>query len=98
MKINTNNRYLDKQSLLEKLSNQRKQLNSERKKNRRLKKRLQKQMVLLSETSHKDMCSLFAQTDKLGEDCVPEDMKTLWEVQRKSLKLKDKRGMRWHPR
>ena len=55
-------------------------------------------MVLLSETSHKDMCSLFAQTDKLGEDCVPEDMKTLWEVQRKSLKLKDKRGMRWHPR
>ena len=67
-----------------------KELKYVKKNNKKLRSRLAK--AELTQSSHDSIKAIF---DSIDDDQIPSEMADLWRSQRRYLKLKDKRGMKW---
>ena len=90
-----NNRYLDKAGLEKKVTEQRKSLDNARKREERLRSRIDSEMVAFGKEDESDLTSIF---NGIEVDRVPPGLQILWEQQMKQLKAKSKMGHRWHAR
>lgn len=55
-------------------------------------------MIRVTPGTNEDLEKLFRYADQNLDDTTKSTMQTLWEMQKKALKVKDRRSMRWHPR
>ena len=86
-----NERFLAKNGLEKKVSEQRKELRNDSERE----KRAFEEMIEFAESDCMDLREIMKSVDSKN---VPADMELLWEMQRKQLASKFPSGYRWHPR
>lgn len=87
----TNNRFLTRTEITLKLAKQRKELQSALQSERRLREKLEKELLEMEKEDHRDLQKIF-ESDKRND--IPEDMMVLWDQQKKILITHKKRQYR----
>ena len=95
--VGANHKYLSRGSLIKRLKTVQAEKQTLAKKLKRIKEKLEKESVALSEADNEDMVEVF-QYSEGNVTFENENMRLLWECQREALKSKDSRQRRWHPK
>ncbi|XP_070552284.1 uncharacterized protein [Ptychodera flava] len=90
--------YMTEQELTNKLVLERKQKIKAKKREQRLRAKLNDEMIIFSRENHEDLESIFKSTDGKTTCGDNQDLVLLWDEQRKALACKGQNGRRWHPK
>lgn len=91
IKSNTNHRYMSREEILDKLSQEKRR----RMREQAVRERVEREMLEMTEEDHGDLKNIMANVD---EKDVPDEMSVLWEQQKKVLAASSSRAYRWHPK
>ena len=91
MKSHTNHRYMSREEILEKLTQEKKR----RMREQAGRERLEREMLDMTQEDHADLTTIMATVNKKD---VPEEMTVLWEQQQKIIATSSSRAYRWHPK
>lgn len=91
----TNNRYLNKDQLIEKLKTENKKRKSTEVREMYWKEKYENQLIEMNERDSNDLEAIFKSID---DNKVPPDMKYLWEQQVRNSQCSSSKAYRWHPK
>ena len=87
----TNHRYMRREELADKITNEKKQKEVERTR----RERIEAEMIELEGEDDRDLREMMLSVNRTN---VPEDMVLFWEQQQQILETKSPKGYRWHPK
>ena len=90
IKSHTNHRYMSREEIIEKPTQEKKR----RMREQAERERLEREMLELTQEDHADLTTIMVSVNKKD---VPEEMTVLWEQQQKIVASSSSRAYRWHP-